>query len=153
GPDNQAPFWNWAASMGITGSDRYASKFNGHDGGHGEAAVDVSNPAIAVNLDACVACGACVRACREVQVNDVIGMGLRGSHAVPVFDLHDPMGLSTCVTCGECVQACPTGALFEKSLLDKTSTKRSVREFDRVVDTLCPFCGVGCQTSVAVKGN
>ena len=106
-----------------------------------------------MNLDACISCGACVRACREVQVNDVIGMGLRGSHAVPVFDIHDPMGLSTCVTCGECVQACPTGALYEKSLMDKTATKRAVQKFDKVVNTLCPFCGVGCQTSVAVKDN
>src|SRR6185369_3884024 len=149
GPDNQAPFWKWASSMGIAGSDRYASKFDAHH----EAELDVSNPAIAVNLDACIACGACVRACREVQVNDVIGMGLRGSHAVPVFDIHDPMGLSTCVTCGECVQACPTGALYEKSLLDKTATKRAVQKFDKVVNTLCPFCGVGCQTAVAVKDN
>ena len=116
GPDNQAPFWQWASAMGISGSERYPSKFDGHP----EAAeLDLSNPAIAVNLDACIACGACVRACREVQVNDVIGMGLRGSHAVPVFDIHDPMGLSTCVTCGECVQACPTGALYEKSLMDR----------------------------------
>ena len=150
GPDNQAPFWQWAATMGIAGSDRYASKFNGYPE---VAGLDLSNPAIAVNLDACIACGACVRACREVQVNDVIGMGLRGSHAVPVFDIHDPMGLSTCVTCGECVQACPTGALYEKSLMDKTSTRRAVQKFDEVVNTLCPFCGVGCQTSVAVKGN
>ncbi len=154
GPDNQAPFWQWAASMGITGSDRYASKFaGGHEHGHEEAALDVSNPAIAVNLDACIACNACMRACRDVQVNDVIGMGLRGSHVVPVFDIHDPMGHSTCVTCGECVQACPTGALYEKSLLDKTATKRAVQKFDKVVNTLCPFCGVGCQTAVAVKDN
>jgi formate dehydrogenase major subunit len=150
GPDNQAPFWQWASSMGIAGSERYASKF---DGGHEAAELDLSNPAIAVNLDACIACGACVRACREVQVNDVIGMGLRGSHAVPVFDIHDPMGLSTCVTCGECVQACPTGALYEKSLMDETATKRAVQKFDKVVSTLCPFCGVGCQTAVAVKDN
>ena len=150
GPDNQAPFWKWAESMGIKGSDRYASKF---DDGHHEPGLDLTNPAIAVNLDACIACGACVRACREVQVNDVIGMGLRGSHSVPVFDIHDPMGLSTCVTCGECVQACPTGALYEKSLMDKTATKRAVQKFDKVVDTLCPFCGVGCQTAVAVKDN
>ncbi|HET7923826.1 MAG TPA: 2Fe-2S iron-sulfur cluster-binding protein, partial [Rhodanobacteraceae bacterium] len=154
GPDNQAPFWKWAESMGIRGSDRYASKFaGGHEHGHEEAALDVSNPAIAVNLDACIACGACVRACREVQVNDVIGMGLRGSHSVPVFDIHDPMGLSTCVTCGECVQACPTGALYEKSLMDKSATQRAVQKFDKVVNSLCPFCGVGCQTSVAVKDN
>jgi formate dehydrogenase major subunit len=150
GPDNQAPFWQWADSMGIKGSDRYASKFNDHE--H-EPGLDLTNPAIAVNLDACISCGACVRACREVQVNDVIGMGLRGSHAVPVFDIHDPMGLSTCVTCGECVQACPTGALYEKSLMDETATKRAVQKFDEVVNTLCPFCGVGCQTAVAVKDN
>ena len=150
GPDGQAQFWEWASSMGISGSDRYASKFDGEDA---HAALDISNPAIAVNLDACISCGACVRACREVQVNDVIGMALRGDHSVPVFDIHDPMGLSTCVSCGECVQACPTGALFEKSLMDETATQRVVQEFDKVVDTLCPFCGVGCQTKVAVKDN
>jgi formate dehydrogenase major subunit len=150
GPDNQAPFWRWAESMGIEGSRRYSSKF---DGEHETAEIDLSNPAIAVNMDACIACNACVRACREVQVNDVIGMALRSDHAVPVFDIHDPMGRSTCVTCGECVQACPTGALYEKSLMDASASRRVVQKFDKVVRTLCPFCGVGCQTSVAVKDN
>ncbi|SMH26723.1 formate dehydrogenase subunit alpha [Mesorhizobium australicum] len=149
GPDNQSAFWQWASSMGISGG-RYESKFASEDL---RPEFDISNPAIAVNLDACIACGACVRACREVQVNDVIGMADRGNHSVPVFDMHDPMGLSTCVTCGECVQACPTGALYEKSLMDKAGKTRVVQEFDKVVDTLCPFCGVGCQTSVAVKDN
>ena len=149
-PDNQSAFWEWASSMGIDGSQRFPSKFDdpGMDRGF-----DISNPAIAVNLDACITCGACVRACREVQVNDVIGMAGRGNHSVPVFDIHDPMGLSTCVTCGECVQACPTGALYEKTLMDEGNTKRDVQEFDKVVDSVCPFCGVGCQTSVAVKDN
>jgi len=104
-------------------------------------------------MDACIACNACVRACREVQVNDVIGMGERGSHSVPVFDLADPMGNSTCVTCGECVQACPTGALFEKTLMDDENKTREIKEFDSVVDSVCPFCGVGCQTTMAVKDN
>ena len=150
GPDNQSEFWNWAGTMGIAGSDRFPSKFadDGMDTGF-----DLTNPAIAVNLEACITCGACVRACREVQVNDVIGMAGRGNHSVPVFDIHDPMGLSTCVTCGECVQACPTGALFEKTLMDEENRTRAVQEFDRVVDSVCPFCGVGCQTSVAVKDN
>ena len=71
-----------------------------------------------VNLDACIQCGLCVRACREVQVNDVIGMSGRGHDAYPTFDLADPMGDSTCVACGECVQACPTGALMPASVLD-----------------------------------
>ena len=70
---------------------------------------DVSHPAMAVNLDACIQCNRCVRACREEQVNDVIGYAMRGSHSEIVFDLNDPMGDSTCVACGECVQACPTG--------------------------------------------
>ena len=66
---------------------------------------------MAVNLDACIQCTRCVRACREEQVNDVIGYAFRGAHSKIVFDLDDPMGDSTCVACGECVQACPTGAL------------------------------------------
>ncbi|TIM13721.1 MAG: formate dehydrogenase subunit alpha [Mesorhizobium sp.] len=149
GPDQQSMFWQWAGSMGISGS-RYSSKFATDDI---RPEFDITNPAIAVNLDACITCGACVRACREVQVNDVLGMAERGNHSLPVFDMHDPMGLSTCVTCGECVQACPTGALYEKSLMDNAGKTRVIQEFDKVVDTLCPFCGVGCQTNVAVKDN
>ena len=76
------------------------------------AAPDRSHPAMAVNLDACIHCNLCVRACREVQVNDVIGMAGRGHTEKIVFDFDDPMGDSTCVACGECVQACPTGALM-----------------------------------------
>jgi formate dehydrogenase major subunit len=71
---------------------------------------DLSHPAMPVNLDACIQCGRCVRACREEQVNDVISYAFRGGHSKIVFDLDDPMGDSTCVACGECVQACPTGA-------------------------------------------
>ncbi|WP_099864800.1 formate dehydrogenase subunit alpha [Pararhizobium haloflavum] len=149
-PDEQSAFWDWAGSMGISGSARYRSKFEHETPPLGH---DVTNPAIAVNLDACIACNACVRACREVQVNDVLGMGERGSHTVPVFDIHDPMGHSTCVTCGECVQACPTGALYEKTLMDNGNRTRSVKDFDKVVDSVCPFCGVGCQTTVAVKDD
>lgn len=142
--DPDAEFWQWVGEMGIDGRSRFAGKPAPEQ--------DLSNPAIAVNLDACIACGLCVRACREVQVNDVIGMAYRGHEARPVFDLDDPMGLSTCVTCGECVQACPTGALYEKSLMDESATKRTVWA-DKTVDTLCPYCGVGCQTTVSVKDD
>jgi len=149
-PDSQSDFWQWANHWGINGSERLPSKFNEASGDHNH---DVSNPAIAVNLDACIACGACVRACREVQVNDVLGMGGRGSNSVPVFDFHDAMGASTCVTCGECVQACPTGALFEKSLMDEDHKTRKIKDFDKKVDSVCPFCGVGCQTTIQVKDD
>jgi formate dehydrogenase major subunit len=107
---------------------------------------DVSHPAMAVNLDACIQCNRCVRACREEQVNDVIGYAMRGSHSEIVFDLKDPMGDSTCVACGECVQACPTGALMPK-------TQIGSQVVDKKVDSVCPFCGVGCLLTYNVKDN
>lgn len=107
---------------------------------------DVSHPAMAVNLDACIQCNRCVRACREEQVNDVIGYAMRGSHSEIVFDLDDPMGDSTCVACGECVQACPTGALMPKSQVGS-------QVVDKKVDSVCPFCGVGCLLTYNVKDN
>ncbi len=114
--------------------------------------LDDSHVAMRVNLDACIQCGLCVRACREVQVNDVIGMAGRGQDAFPVFDFDDPMGASTCVACGECVQACPTGALMEASALD--GDQRGDRaDWDREARSVCPFCGVGCQVSVKSKGD
>ena len=111
---------------------------------------DPSHPAMRVNLDACIQCGLCVRACREVQVNDVIGMAGRGHATFPVFDFDDPMGASTCVACGECVQACPTGALMEASLLDDHQRGDS-DVAEAVTRTVCPFCGVGCQIDIATK--
>jgi formate dehydrogenase major subunit len=107
---------------------------------------DLSHPAIAVNLDACIQCTRCVRACREEQVNDVIGYAFRGADSAIVFDLGDPMGASTCVACGECVQACPTGALAPANDAYLVAP-------DKVVPSVCPYCGVGCQLSYYVKDN
>ncbi len=107
---------------------------------------DLSHPAMAVNLDACIQCTRCVRACREVQVNDVIGVAWRGADSKIVFDLNDPMGASSCVACGECVQACPTGALMPK-------TQIGSQVVDKKVDSVCPFCGVGCLLTYNVKDN
>ncbi len=114
--------------------------------------LDDSHVAMRVNLDACIQCGLCVRACREVQVNDVIGMSGRGHDAYPTFDFADPMGDSTCVACGECVQACPTGALMPATVLDADQIGDSA-DYDREVQSVCPFCGVGCQVSLKVKDN
>lgn len=110
---------------------------------------DFSHPAMRVNLNACIQCNLCVRACREVQVNDVIGMAYRSADAKVVFDFDDPMGQSTCVACGECVQACPTGALMPSAYLDDSQTR--IVWPDREVESLCPYCGVGCQVSYKVK--
>ena len=140
--DQASHFWQEAARLELTQS-RFPSR-------HHKPEADLSHPAMAVMLDACIACGLCVRACREVQVNDVIGMALRGHQATPVFDLSEPMGASTCVACGECVQACPTGALMPKSLM-ATDTLTGTRAVDETIDSVCPYCGVGCQISYKIR--
>ena len=113
-------------------------------------APDLSHPAMAVNLDACIQCTRCVRACREEQVNDVIGMAHRGAHTQVMFDLADPMGASSCVACGECVQACPTGALSVKLPVSQSAEPAPAPTL-RPVDSVCPFCGVGCQLTYQVQ--
>ncbi|MCC3306540.1 formate dehydrogenase subunit alpha [Sneathiella sp. HT1-7] len=135
--DNDSHFWQMADQQNIS-SSRFSSREMPLE--------DMSHPAMAVNLDACINCNLCVRACRDVQVNDVIGMAGRGVHSKIVFDFDDPMGESTCVGCGECVQACPTGALLEKSVLHDD-------HIDREVNSVCPFCGVGCQLTFKVRDN
>src|SRR5262244_2189269 len=112
---------------------------------------DRSHVAMAVNLDACIQCNLCVRACREVQVNDVIGMAGRGHLEQIVFDIKDPMGSSTCVACGECVQACPTGALMPSTMVDENNVY--LGKPDRTVDSVCPYCGVGCQLTYQIKDD
>ncbi|MEL7468935.1 MAG: formate dehydrogenase subunit alpha [Pseudomonadota bacterium] len=114
--------------------------------------LDDSHLAMRVNLDACIQCNLCVRACREVQVNDVIGMAGRGHDSQIVFDFNDPMGASTCVACGECVQACPTGALMPATELDAQEAGDS-KDHDREVESVCPYCGVGCQLSFKIKND
>jgi formate dehydrogenase major subunit len=127
----------WAAKLGV-GKPRFAARE--------PVTADLSHPAIAVNLDACIQCTRCLRACRDEQVNDVIGLALRGNDAKIVFDMDDPMGASTCVACGECVQACPTGALMP-------ARDVALAVPDKQVASVCPYCGVGCQLTYNVKDN
>ena len=127
----------WQRALGVD-KPRFAAR--------AQPAADLSHPAMAVNLDACIQCTRCVRACREEQVNDVIGYAFRGAHSEIVFDLGDPMGESTCVACGECVQACPTGALAP-------AHDAYLVPVDRQVASVCPYCGVGCQLTYHVKDN
>jgi formate dehydrogenase major subunit len=134
-PQSELDFW--ADKLGV-GNPRFP--------GREQPAADYSHPAIAVNLDACIQCTRCVRACREEQMNDVIGYAFRGHHAKVVFDQDDPMGESTCVACGECVQACPTGALMPSRSVGLATP-------DQKVDTTCPYCGVGCLLTLNVKDN
>jgi formate dehydrogenase major subunit len=140
--DPESRFWRWADRIGV-GESRFPER--------AQPKPDRSHPAMAVNLDACIQCNLCVRACREVQVNDVIGMAGRGHHEKIVFDFDDPMGKSTCVACGECVQACPTGALMPATLVGADNVFAALP--DREVDSVCPYCGVGCQLTYKIKDD
>src|SRR6195256_4101666 len=140
--DPNSRLWQWADKLGVSDS-RFPL--------HAVPAPDRSHPAMAVQLDACIQCNLCVRACREVQVNDVIGMAARGHHEKIVFDFDDPMGNSTCVACGECVQACPTGALMPATLVDANGVYANAP--DREVDSVCPYCGVGCQLTYKIRND
>jgi len=140
--DPDSRFWLWADRVGVAESRLPA---------RAQPAPDRSHPAMAVNLDACIQCNLCVRACREVQVNDVIGMAARGHGAKIVFDFDDPMGNSTCVACGECVQACPTGALMPATRVDEANHYSN--GVDREVASVCPYCGVGCQITYKIKDD
>ncbi|MEN9628725.1 MAG: hypothetical protein RJA10_1952, partial [Pseudomonadota bacterium] len=127
----------WSERLGV-GKPRFAPR--------ARVQADYSHPAIAVNLDACIQCTRCLRACRDEQVNDVIGLAFRGEGAKIVFDMDDAMGASTCVACGECVQACPTGALMPARDAAKPVP-------DKQVQSVCPYCGVGCQLTYNVKDD
>src|SRR6266853_775541 len=140
--DPQSRLWRWADAVEV-GASRFPRRL--------PPAPDRSHPAMAVQLDACIHCNLCVRACREVQVNDVIGMAGRGHGEKIVFDFDDPMGASTCVACGECVQACPTGALMPATLVDERNVFTA--KADRSVDSVCPYCGVGCQLTYHIKDD
>ena len=140
--EHDSQLWQWAERMAVSGS-----RFPTRD----PLPPDASHVAMRVQLDACIHCNLCVRACREVQVNDVIGMAYRGHGSKIVFDFDDPMGASTCVACGECVQACPTGALMEATLVDE----QGIGKTDSLTEiaSVCPYCGVGCQIAYQIKDN
>jgi predicted molibdopterin-dependent oxidoreductase YjgC len=107
---------------------------------------ETSNPMIVRDLNKCILCGRCVRACQEVQVHNVIDFGYRGSRTKIVTASDKEYAESNCVFCGECVQVCPTGALTENKArgLGRSWELEKVR-------TTCTYCGVGCQMWLHVK--
>lgn len=134
--DNELQYW--AHSLGIQHS-RFEPRKH-------KVARDETHPAMTINLDACIHCTRCLRACRSIQVNDIIGLSQRGSQTKIVFDLDDPMGKSACVGCGECAQACPTGAIMPAHGV-------GLIQPEKTVDSVCAYCGVGCLLTYHVKDN
>ncbi len=131
--------WPPAGSNG----DRTAA-VAGIPSGNGRS-IDQSSPVIRVDHQSCILCDRCIRACDDVQVNAVIGRTGKGYTTRIGFDLDDEMGVSTCVSCGECEKVCPTGALSLVQLVDEliTPALKPRSELEQV-DSVCPYCGVGC---------
>ncbi len=107
--------------------------------------IDESSEFISVDRSKCINCGRCVVGCNQTVVNEVLNFGNRGYDTKIVFDCDLPMGSSTCVQCGECVQLCPVGCLIDK----RTIRAGRTWELDKV-ETVCPYCGVGCRLEVHV---
>src|SRR5262249_54571964 len=122
----------------------------GTGGGEGrKRSRDDSSPVIAVDHQACILCDRCIRACDDVQSNEVIGRTGKGHAAAIGFDLDVPMGRSTCVSCGECAASCPTGALTHKPI----TLPLVPRAQTSAVESVCPYCGVGCAVTLRIKDH
>ncbi len=106
------------------------------------------NPFIVRDFSRCIKCGKCVQACNEVQVNNAINFGFRGTDTKIIAAEDKPLKDSECVFCGECVQVCPVGALVEKNARYNGRTRETKK-----VRTTCTYCGVGCQIYLHVKDN
>jgi formate dehydrogenase alpha subunit len=105
--------------------------------------IDNSHPAFTRDLNKCILCAKCVRACHEIAGVGAIDLAFRGNSArVSTFG-DKPILKSICESCGECVERCPTGALIPES------TKQATHE----VKTICPYCGVGCSIYLGIRGN
>jgi predicted molibdopterin-dependent oxidoreductase YjgC len=106
------------------------------------------NPFIVRDFSRCIKCGRCVQACNDVQVNNAINFGYRGTDTKIIAGEDKTLKDSECVFCGECLQACPVGALVEKN------ARYRVRPWEtQKVRTTCSYCGVGCQLNLHVKAG
>lgn len=107
--------------------------------------IDDSGEMIVFDHRKCILCGRCVEADNCTVVQEVLGFGFR-TLATKVFcDENLPMGQSSCVQCGECAQVCPVGAIIDKKVIGKG------RPWElQTVDTVCPYCGVGCQITLHI---
>ncbi len=107
-----------------------------------------ANPFIIRDFSRCILCGRCVKACREIQVNNAIELGYSGEDQKIIAKEDAALKDSDCVFCGECLQVCPVGALVpDKAFRDGRFTDTEK------IRTTCSFCGVGCQMDLFVQDN
>jgi len=104
---------------------------------------DESNPFFIRDLNKCVMCAKCVRACAEIAGVHAIDMLNRGYDSRPGTFNDRPLKESRCVSCGECLVRCPVGALSRREWIPPT----------REVKAICPYCGVGCSIYLGIRSG
>ncbi len=122
----------------------FANRFQGTEARGYDAREDT--PFIAYDPNRCILCGRCVSVCREVQQCNVLDFGERGFDSLITTSFGRSMVETDCEMCGNCVSACPTGALMDK--LSRVEAKAGATA---AVDTVCPFCGCGCNVQLQVN--
>ena len=111
---------------------------------------DQSHPYMRMDLSMCIDCNRCVRACDEIQGEQVLSVSGRGFNSRIIKGQDVNFSDSDCVSCGACAQTCPTGAISDV-FRDKLTAETS--ENIDTVRTVCSYCGVGCNLEVSVKDN
>lgn len=132
------PFHLYAAHYGLNKSD-----FSGIPDA---SSIDDSHPYIHVDMSKCILCYRCVRICDELQGQFVWQILNRGHETRIVPDSGTTLRESSCVSCGACVDTCPTGALEDKSLMERGQPTNWTT-------TTCPYCGVGCEMRAGTREN
>ena len=133
----EKPFHRLAREHGLTRDDFSPAETNHKDDSHTYIAVDMSR---------CIDCYRCVRICDEVQGRFVWQRVGRGESTEIVSDSFESFAASTCVSCGACSDSCPTGALEDKSVIERGLPTHSTR-------STCPYCGTGCEMNVGVRDD
>jgi len=107
--------------------------------------VKVDNDLYIRDYAKCILCYKCVEACGPDHQNTfAIAVAGRGFDARISTELAVPLPDSACVYCGNCIAVCPTGALMPKTEFDMRQTGTWDESRQTAVDTICPYCGVGC---------
>jgi len=127
-------------------ASQYGLSETDFDGSHKSELLDDSHPYIHVDMSQCILCYRCVRICDEVQGQFVWQILNRGHDTRIVPDSGTTLSASSCVSCGACVDTCPTGALEDKSIIERGVATEWTR-------TTCPYCGTGCELNVGTKDN